>query len=128
MQQVDPAWNLPSCEWSAQTKDTYLAGCEENCKSFHTAAEAQSACEQDMGCGGVTGNGINSVVNINDVVLTRLFKAKGDNWQLRESSTPAVSPINESSYYITNAMECHAIQSDPSWIARGVAAYVSIST
>ena len=47
--------SLPVCQWSAAVADTYLAGCcSDLCANFPTLAAAQSSCDGDPDCGGVT--------------------------------------------------------------------------
>jgi len=106
---VPPVSPLPSCQWSPNVPDTYLAGCAaDNCAQHPTLAAAQAACVADITCGGVT----NSQAS----------------WQCRLSSTPKASPAGESSYYITNAALCRpSVQPDPAWVARGAAAYAGVA-
>ncbi len=96
------------CTWSAAIPNTYLAGCDDNCVTYPTIAAAQAACAADANCGGLT-------------------IAPGGLPQLRAGSTPLASPSSETSYYITNAMECHPILPDPAWVQRGAAAYMGLN-
>jgi hypothetical protein len=49
-------------------------------------------------------------------------------WEIRSSSTPSASPVGESCYYITNAATCRPpVPVDPSWVARGAAAYAGLT-
>ena len=100
---------LPTCQWSALQPNTYLAGCDnEKCKSYAALADAQADCLADVSCGGVT------------------FTA--GHWEVRADNAPTASPAGESSYYIVNAAVCRpGLQPDPSWVARGAAAYAGLT-
>ena len=100
--------SAPACTWTGLLTDTYLAGCEQNCKGFDAVTDAQAACIADPLCGGIT------------------FTAA--QWQLRASATPVQSPANEQSYAIANFLQCRGgVTPDPVWIARGTAAYAGLS-
>ena len=98
----------PACSWSALAPNTYLAGCTQQCKSFTALADAQAACVADPDCGGVTYD--------------------HTAWELRAESNPQTSPVGESSYYITNVAACRGVPPpNPSWVARGAAAYAGLA-
>ena len=80
----------------------------EGCKEYPTIAEAQAACVTFLDCGGIT-------------------IAKGGLPQLRASTSPQTSPIGETSYYITNDLDCHVVIPDPAWRERGAAAYQGLN-
>jgi hypothetical protein len=99
---------LPTCTWSGLLTDTYLAGCEQNCKAFAMLADAQAACVADNNCGGIT--------------------YTDSQWQLRAGFQPQQSPSQEQSYAILNFAQCRsAATPDPTWIARGAAAYAGLN-
>eukprot|EP00041_Stephanoeca_diplocostata_P034371 m.1169532 g.1169532 ORF g.1169532 m.1169532 type:complete len:497 (+) comp24509_c1_seq11:1832-3322(+) len=60
-------------------------------------------------CGGITTN------------------SAGADIQIRAGNKPAASPTHEISYQITNDLDCHVITDDPSWTARGAAAYMGLN-
>jgi hypothetical protein len=97
---------LPPCTWSTAS-DSYLAGCFRNCEQYPTIDAAKAECEKHVGCGGVT--------------------VSGGLPQLRQGIHPRASPSNETTYYITNGLECHNLLPDPLWRARGAAAYAGLS-
>jgi hypothetical protein len=101
--------DAPACAWSPLLNNTYLAGCDgEKCESYPALGAAQAACVADATCGGVT--------------LT------GGAWQLRAGTQPLASPVGESALYITNFAACRpAVQPDPSWVARGAAAFAGLT-
>ena len=74
---------------------------------YPTVDTAKAACDAENTCGGITAS-------------------KKGHWEIRASSSPDASPDGETSYHITNAATCHVpapISDDPSWTARGAAAY-----
>eukprot|EP00658_Telonema_sp_P-2_P047919 TRINITY_DN3647_c0_g1_i2.p1 TRINITY_DN3647_c0_g1~~TRINITY_DN3647_c0_g1_i2.p1 ORF type:complete len:691 (+),score=111.68 TRINITY_DN3647_c0_g1_i2:158-2230(+) len=97
------------CVWSTEASDTYLPGCDEQCKSVQDLAQAKQACAADLGCGGIT--------------------AKGSTgpWQLRSGSSGQHSSTGEVSWSITNTLECHPLRDDGSWFQRGAAAYQGLN-
>ncbi len=109
------ALDLPNCTWSTIQNDTYLADCDiTNCASYPTVQQAMTACIADWECGGITS------------------QAGGQApWELRQSNTPAGSPSNEATYYITNLAACRGpappITPDPVWMERGAAAYMGLN-
>lgn len=98
----------PPCTWSGVVPG-YLAGCDRDCESFATLAEAQAACIADAGCGGVT------------------VPPAGGRPELRASNVPQASPTGETAYYITNELECHGAPPDPVWKELGAAAYAGLA-
>lgn len=98
----------PPCTWSAVQPNKYLNGCCQECTPFPTLAAAQDACVKDSSCGGVT-------LDKNGVPT------------LRQSIVPSVSSSGESSYFISNEVECHEMSPDASWRQRGEAAYQGLS-
>jgi len=96
----------PACIWSEPLVDTYLEGCVQNCQTFNTLEEAQLACIQNVSCGGVT--------------------IERGQPQLRAGRSP-ISYKNETSYLITNPLQCQVLPPDPTWSAIGQAAYNGIS-
>jgi hypothetical protein len=104
-----PADGAPACAWSTPQADAYLKGCDDlQCKAFAALADAKAACLADVTCGGVT--------------------SSNSSWELRAGTQPLQSPVGESSYYITNFNVCRpAVQPDPSWVARGAAAYAGLT-
>eukprot|EP01065_Artemidia_motanka_P029639 TRINITY_DN35724_c0_g1_i1.p1 TRINITY_DN35724_c0_g1~~TRINITY_DN35724_c0_g1_i1.p1 ORF type:complete len:846 (+),score=277.66 TRINITY_DN35724_c0_g1_i1:58-2595(+) len=100
--------DLPACEWSAEMKNKYVAGCDQKCKSFPTLDAAKAACVADIGCGGLT--------------------AHGGSFELRSASTAKPSPSNESAWVITNFDECRPQPTaNPDWVKRGAAAYMGLN-
>lgn len=99
--------NLPPCIFATAT-DSYLAGCFNECQQFETVEAAKAECMKHLGCGGVT--------------VTRSGIP-----ELRQGIQPRASPFNETSYYITNDLNCHLITPDPMWKRRGAAAYAGLS-
>jgi len=85
----------------------YVAGCSEGCKEFDTISDAQTECDKLLDCSGIT-------------------IAPGGKPQLR-SGEAADSPLNETSYVITNSLDCHNIIPDPIWKQRGEAAYMGVN-
>ena len=109
------SWGTPApaepigdaCDWSEATPNTYLAGCTQGCKQFDTLAEAKAACEQDLGCGGIT------------------IEGQGRP-QLRAGTTLIHHP-GEQSYLLRNPLQCKDVSPDPTWLMRGRAAYQGIA-
>lgn len=107
---VAVAHGLPACTWSAR-EPGYLAGCAQNCKSFPTVAAAQAACAADASCGGIT-----------------LAAGAGNGpAELRSGSDVQSSPTGETSFVITNPLECHVVGPDPAWVEIGAAAYAGLN-
>eukprot|EP01127_Copromyxa_protea_P020347 TRINITY_DN6809_c0_g1_i1.p1 TRINITY_DN6809_c0_g1~~TRINITY_DN6809_c0_g1_i1.p1 ORF type:complete len:867 (-),score=166.22 TRINITY_DN6809_c0_g1_i1:45-2645(-) len=97
---------LPDCQF-AKAENSYLAGCFLNCQEFPTVEEAMKECVKHVDCGGIT--------------------VTSGKAQLRSGTTPRASPDGETSYYITNGLDCHEIVADPMWKLRGAAAYAGIT-
>ncbi len=98
----------PPCKWSGPLPNTFLAGCDQGCRSFATVDAAQAACADDDNCGGIT------------------FPPGGQP-QLRMGSIPQPSPSNETSYAIQNVNECHDYDPYIDWKERGAAAFAGLN-
>jgi hypothetical protein len=105
-----------ACTFSNALNDTQVEGCCLGCKSFHTLAEAESACSAERSCFGVT---LNTDTN---------------GYELREGSLVKPSKRKKKSWLVTNAGAdgCRAwrpvpISPNPTWIRRGTAAYGGLS-
>jgi hypothetical protein len=107
---VAVAAGLPACAWSGREAG-YLAGCAQNCKSFPTVAAAQAACAADASCGG----------------LTLAAGAADGPAELRAGSDVQASPTGETSFVITNPLDCHVVGPDPAWVEIGAAAYAGLN-
>lgn len=111
------------CIWGNLTKDAYSpcctrSSCYADCKSYNSVATAKAACVADEHCAAITGG--------------------GSRWELRAGASLIKSPNQgEESYLIINAKACGRVSpppppppppplpvaDDPSWTARGAAAY-----
>eukprot|EP00656_Telonema_subtile_P046113 TRINITY_DN5245_c0_g1_i1.p1 TRINITY_DN5245_c0_g1~~TRINITY_DN5245_c0_g1_i1.p1 ORF type:complete len:881 (+),score=212.00 TRINITY_DN5245_c0_g1_i1:28-2643(+) len=97
------------CTWSTLAPNSYLAGCVSKCTPVVDLGQAKAQCAANALCGGLTSS-----------------SADGP-WQLRSASALQPSPSAECSYSITNTAACHAVPDDPSWTARGAAAYQGLN-
>jgi hypothetical protein len=114
---VNDLSGLPTCKYSDMI-DGYLYQCAtDNCKGHATLQDAQTACNADLACGGVTKTtqGIDTAIQY---------------YQTRQSNDIKPSPIAEQSWRITNLEACHPAQPiDDDYMAhkRGVAAYTGLN-
>lgn len=100
----------PQCAFSDILPDSFIYGCSRDCATFDTAPEAMVACAAEPTCGGVTSG----------------YGGKAP-YQLRSGNTASVSPHNETSYRITNMLECHPPAIDQDAYARATAAYTGLN-
>ena len=100
----------PPCEFTDILPDSFLYGCSRDCAPYNTATEAMAACAAEPTCGGITSG----------------YGGKAP-YQLRSGNTANVSPHNETSYRITNVLECHPPEIDQDAYARATAAYTGLN-
>jgi len=75
-----PAEDFMRCDFSPEMKESYMAGCSLDCKTFDTLIEAKVSCDEESSCGGVT------------------TKKGGNKFQLRSGPSLGKSPSGESTW------------------------------